>query len=152
MRRKTDPRSPVQDAGSFRFLLLTLMFAIALGGVAAWRNWDWLVDAYDGEADVRHSGPAPAKGDLYPLFSTDDYPMEAIYREEQGTVAFRLSISRRGRVAGCEIVRSSGSRALDAATCNILAKRARFVPARDAEGKRTTDEYSGRIRWVLPED
>ena len=78
--------------------------------------------------------------------------MEAIRNNEQGTVAFELSINRLGWVSGCRIVQSSGSKALDERTCNILRDRARFAPARDASGKRITDQYSGRIRWELPDE
>jgi protein TonB len=78
--------------------------------------------------------------------------VDAIRRDEQGTVAFRLLINRRGRVSECQIVSSSGSNALDGATCRILEDRARFEPARDADGKRIADETTGRIRWMLPDE
>ena len=93
-----------------------------------------------------------AKANLPALFSTDDYPVEAIKREEQGTVSFQLAINRRGRVSKCSIVGSSGSKALDQATCSILKTRGRFAPARDAQGKRVPDNYSGRVRWELPDE
>jgi len=86
------------------------------------------------------------------LFSTDDYPMDAIRNEEQGTSAFKLTIDRQGRVADCAITSSSGSKSLDAATCNVIQTRARFVPARDSSGNAVTDEFRGRIRWELPDD
>jgi protein TonB len=86
------------------------------------------------------------------LFSTDDYPQSAIRNEEQGTTAVRLSIGPDGRVSGCDITASSGSSALDNATCNILRRRARFTPAKDQAGNPITDSYSQRIRWELPED
>ncbi len=78
--------------------------------------------------------------------------MEAIRNEEQGTTAFRVEINRSGRVSDCIVTSSSGSDALDEATCKILERRARFVPARDSAGNRVPDEYSGRIRWELPDD
>jgi protein TonB len=96
--------------------------------------------------------PRQARANLVAIFSTNDYPADAIRRNEQGTVGFELSINRLGWVSWCRIVRSSGSEALDRATCDILRSRARFEPARDASGRRVTDEYSGRIRWDLPEE
>jgi protein TonB len=38
-------------------------------------------------------------------------------------------------VSGCEIIRSSGHKSLDDATCSILQRRARFTPARAADGQ-----------------
>lgn len=151
MHRRTDSRSPVQ---SVRDLSWLPVLGIVLAGAAylAWLQYEQLVDLYDGELTPLAGGPRQAKANLIALFSTDDYPMSAIRREEQGTVAYRLFITRRGRVSECHIVNSSGSDALDLATCSILEDRARFEPARDTAGKRVTDEYSGRIRWVLPDE
>jgi TonB family protein len=151
MHRRSDPRSPVQSVRDFS-LLPFLVFALALACYSTWLQWDMLVDWYDGELEHPVDGARRAKANLAILFSTDDYPTAAIRKEEQGTVAFKLSISRRGTVTECQIANSSGSDALDGATCDILESRAKFEPARDALGKRVADEYSGRIRWELPEE
>jgi len=100
----------------------------------------------------RVSQAAKAKANLTSLFSTDDYPQSAIRNEEQGTTAVRLSIGTDGRVSDCSITQSSGSSALDNATCNILRRRARFTPAKDQAGNPISDSYSQRIRWELPEE
>ena len=96
--------------------------------------------------------PARARSNLQSYFSTDDYPSSAIRGNEEGTAAFRLTVGANGRVSDCSITSSSGSAALDAATCRILRSRARFTPARDNTGQPTNDTVSSRIRWVLPED
>lgn len=70
--------------------------------------------------------------------------------EQQGTVAYRATVSTDGRVARCEVVTSSGSASLDTATCSIIQRRARFRPALDRHGRPIEDKFSGRIRWVLP--
>jgi len=100
----------------------------------------------------RVSQAAKARGNLTALFSTDDYPQSAIRNEEQGTTAVRMNIGTDGRVTDCQITASSGSTALDSATCNILRRRARFTPAKDQAGNPITDTYNQRIRWELPED
>lgn len=100
----------------------------------------------------RVSQAAKAKANLTSLFSTDDYPQSAIRNEEQGTTAVRLSIGTDGRVSDCSVTASSGSSALDTATCNILKRRARFTPAKDMSGNPISDTFSQRIRWELPED
>jgi protein TonB len=84
--------------------------------------------------------------------SDADYPISAIRAEEQGTTRFRLQVGPDGRVTGCTVTGSSGSSALDTATCRLMKSRARFTPARDSDGKATSDSYASSIRWILPED
>jgi protein TonB len=84
--------------------------------------------------------------------SNDDYPPSAIRAEEQGTTRFRLEIGPDGRVSDCTVTGSSGSSALDNATCSIMRRRARFTPAKDQSGNPIGDSTSSSIRWVLPEE
>jgi len=84
-------------------------------------------------------------------FSSDDYPPAAMRAEQEGTVAVRLNVEATGRVSNCTIVSSSGSVALDAATCRIFRSRARFNPARDSEGRAIASVHGDRVRWVLPD-
>lgn len=98
------------------------------------------------------SRAAKAKGNLPSLFSTDDYPQSAIRNEEQGTTAVRLTIGTDGRVADCTVTSSSGSTALDNATCNIIRRRARYTPAQDQAGNPVAGSDSTRIRWELPDE
>jgi TonB family protein len=84
------------------------------------------------------------------LFSEDDYPAEALEAGEEGSVAARLQVSREGRVEGCIVIQSSGSASLDSTTCRLLVARARFTPARDHRGRRTTDTVPVRIVWRIP--
>ncbi|HVF83853.1 MAG TPA: energy transducer TonB [Sphingomicrobium sp.] len=100
----------------------------------------------------RVSQAAKARGSLPGLFSTDDYPQDAIRNEDQGTTAVRLTIDGSGRVSGCTVTASSGSSSLDNATCRIIRARARYTPAKDQNGQAIADSDSARIRWVLPED
>ncbi len=93
---------------------------------------------------------ARAKGSLVGLFSDDDYPNSALQSEQQGTTAVQLVIGTDGKVSACNITSSSGSSALDSATCNVLRRRARFSPAVDSNGQPTTDTYSQRITWRIP--
>ncbi len=166
--RPTDPRSPVQSQrgnGCLPFVIAGLA-ALAFW---TWQNSDRAIDwAKEKTSDALEKAPpaqteripppeAPlagpsqrARANLVTIFSTNDYPAEAIRRNEQGTVAFQLSINRQGWVSGCRIVSSSGSETLDRATCDIIRSRARFEPARDSAGRRVPDQYSGKIRWELP--
>jgi protein TonB len=95
--------------------------------------------------------PARARANLASYVSDADYPAEAIRREEQGVTRFRLVVSADGRVSDCAVTGSSGSTALDSATCRLMKSRARFAPARDSDGRPTGDTVANAIKWVLPE-
>ena len=99
---------------------------------------------------LRTTAPPPPAGNLAMLFSSDDYPKEARKARQQGTVGFRLHISREGRVSACTITASSGSPSLDAATCALVQRRARFRPARDRAGNPAEDFKDHAVTWVLP--
>lgn len=83
--------------------------------------------------------------------TTDDYPADALRREEQGTVAYTLDVDTQGRVTNCTVTSGSGSQSLDTAACRLLTRRGRFEPGKDASGNPVNGSYSGRFTWVLPE-
>jgi len=93
--------------------------------------------------------PARARANLATYVSNDDYPASALRNEESGTTGFRLTVGPNGRVTNCVVTSSSGSSALDSATCRIMRSRARFTPARDNRGNATTDSVSSRITWRI---
>ena len=93
--------------------------------------------------------PARARANLSSYVSNDDYPASALRNEEEGTTRFRLTVGPDGRVTGCTVTGSSGSAALDNATCRIMRSRARFTPARDNQGNPTTDSHSASITWRI---
>lgn len=95
---------------------------------------------------------ARARANLVSYLSSDDYPAAAMRNNEQGLVAFTLEIGPDGRVTDCIIRQTSGSSALDGATCRIMRSRARYTPARDARGVAAADRVDATVRWVLPSD
>ena len=92
---------------------------------------------------------ALALGNLAALIEDDDYPASALRAHEQGTVHFVMDVGKDGRVTKCTVTISSGSTALDSATCRIVTTRARFRPARDVRGKAVKDRLSSRITWRI---
>ena len=93
---------------------------------------------------------APPTAWPFRRFSDDDYPAGALRAREQGRVVYRVTIGPEGRVSGCDVRISSGSPALDAATCRIVRSRARFTPARDSAGRPVPDRRDGDVLWRLP--
>lgn len=84
------------------------------------------------------------------LFSVDDYPGEAIRRNEQGTVGVHYKIGTDGKVSDCRVAESSGSKILDNQTCAIITKRVRYEPARTKSGEPVSSIGFQRIRWEMP--
>ena len=82
--------------------------------------------------------------------STDDYPPSALRAGEQGTVAMTWDINAQGRVENCQVTTSSGSDALDRASCAAITRRGRYSPALDSSGTPIRSTGSTRIGWRIP--
>ena len=94
---------------------------------------------------------ARPKGNASQWVTNDDYRSRWIMEGMAGRAAFALSIDASGKVTGCTITRSTGHAALDAATCQLVTKRARFEAARDGSGKPVAGSYKGAVNWQIPE-
>ncbi len=79
----------------------------------------------------------------------DDYPPDAIRAGQGGLTVFRLDVDATGRVGGCAIVASSGVKALDDTACTVMRARARFNPARRADGTPVPTIWINRLRWAV---
>jgi protein TonB len=84
--------------------------------------------------------------------TTDDYPTAALRNDVQGLVVISVTIGTDGKVRSCLVTQSSGSKLLDDATCRLYTARARFAPARDADGNPTTAQRTDRYRWQIPNE
>lgn len=104
-----------------------------------------------GETLPAGATPAQLRVDLAELFSPDSYPAAAQAAGEQGRVGITLRIGRSGRVRKCTINASSGSRALDTASCQIMRRHGRYEPARDASGRAIASTTRLGVRWQLRE-
>lgn len=83
--------------------------------------------------------------------STNDYPRRPLVEGIEGSVGYRLVVGTNGRVSSCELTRASGNRALDDATCRLIASRARFDAATDENGAKVLGTYTGSVRWEIPD-
>ncbi|MFT3977584.1 MAG: energy transducer TonB [Sphingomonas bacterium] len=102
-------------------------------------------------APPRVSQAAVAKGNPGQYFNSDNYPPSALRAGEQGRVVASLTIGTDGRVSDCEVTTSSGSAALDQATCRIAKSRVRYTPAKDENGQPIASRASLPVKWVIPE-
>lgn len=97
------------------------------------------------------SGAQPARN-WRNWITTEDYPPGAIRENVQGLVVISVTIGTDGHVRSCLVTQSSGSRLLDDATCRLYTLRARFSPARDADGNPTTAQLTLHYRWQIPNE
>lgn len=101
-------------------------------------------------APTRVAMRAVPQGSKSSWIEAEDYPAAALRAEEQGLVTVKLAVNERGGVAACDIVRSSGSKTLDATTCQVIQRRARYRPATDATGHAVPSVDEHTVRWTLP--
>ena len=94
--------------------------------------------------------PERVRANMNSYFSVDDYPAAALRANAQGTTEVRVTVGPDGRVSGCVVTETSGSSALDAATCRILRSRARYYPAHEPLRDPAFEPDRVRITWRLP--
>lgn len=78
-----------------------------------------------------------------------DYPRDAGEAGTSGKVGVRYLVDVDGRVKECDVTRSSGSPALDDATCTLIVKRFRFYPSRDDRGRPVPAWLVETHEWVV---
>ena len=92
----------------------------------------------------------PARGDLRDLFSSGDYPWQALNNRQEGDSQYLLLVDEKGKVAGCQVMLASGVPALDAMGCAVIQERGRFTPALDPNGKPVRSMVvTPKVRWQL---
>ena len=88
-------------------------------------------------------------GNLMGLFTSNDYPLDAVNAGQSGQTAFLLMIGTKGEVMDCLIQESSGIASLDAMGCQVIRERAKFQPATDAAGKPMIGTVRQSVKWVI---
>ncbi|NYT39600.1 TonB family protein [Sphingomonas sp. R-74633] len=94
--------------------------------------------------DASPSATAAKPLNLPEWITEDDYPASALRNREEGQTKFRLTVAGDGSVERCDITGSSGSAALDEATCALLTRRARFSVSRPGM------PYNSSVIWQIP--
>ncbi|MCD2324994.1 energy transducer TonB [Sphingomonas sp. IC-56] len=111
------------------------------------KRWaDLPKDPFAGETG---SKAVSARGNPADWISNDDYPASALRNEEEGSVGVTFNINPRGRIENCTVTSSSGSRALDDATCRLLTSRGRYSPALGSDGNAIASTGSFRFQWSI---
>jgi hypothetical protein len=93
---------------------------------------------------------APVPKNLSDWFRHDDVPMYLMVQENGvWLVPVRMSVAADGSLETCDVEVTSGERRLDQLTCRLLMKRAKFKPARWADGTAAVGVYRTYAKWAV---
>ncbi len=81
------------------------------------------------------------------IVSARDYPRASREAREGANVVLALTVGTDGRVRSCAVVRPSPDPQADAITCRLAAKRFRFRPAIDQNGRTIESTFGWRQSW-----
>jgi hypothetical protein len=84
------------------------------------------------------------------LICSGDYPDLSLIFEEEGYVSFQVLVSKTGYPQQCWILNRSRFPRLDNATCTAILARARFDPARAANGEQIASIFTSGVTWRIP--
>jgi protein TonB len=76
-----------------------------------------------------------------------DYPRAAAAVHAAGTVAIAFRVRSDGGVDRCAVIASSGAPLLDDLTCELVERRFRYSPARDAAGREVDAVLRTSFTW-----
>lgn len=105
----------------------------------------------EGETSASWPRNALPKTSDYRWVTANDYPSRGLRMGLTGRVVIEMPVNRYGFATRCRIATSSGHPILDNATCRYMERRARFFPARDAQGNAVPGTYTRAVVWQIPE-
>jgi hypothetical protein len=92
---------------------------------------------------------APEPINYLQWWTSDDMPMDHIQAGVTRDVAWRATVSPTGQTVSCDIDQTSGDPELDALTCKLLMKRARFKPATWIDGSPVVGVLHEATVWAI---
>lgn len=94
--------------------------------------------------------PTPAKLlEVGQWFDPSRYPAKARQSGEQGSVEVAVTVTAKGRASSCNVIMPGRLKTLEPHTCNTIMTKARFVPARDGNGRAVATTQNFVIQWSL---
>ena len=78
------------------------------------------------------------------------YPPGALRRGEEGIVGINVLTDAQGRLRECSVVKSSGYRDLDQASCDLLLDHMKMKPYLAPGGGGIVRRQDGQVVWKLP--
>jgi TonB family protein len=94
-------------------------------------------------------GPTPSQPEHH-IFSSYDYPPEAVKNRWEGTVVVDVVVGADGAPKSCSIIKSSSHQLLDDTTCRLIMSRAKFVAEKDRAGNAVESHFRPpSVQWRL---
>lgn len=106
---------------------------------------------YDPAQQAQLRRPATPKKSPGSWLVDGDYPSGSLFNGHNGLVQFRLDLDQSGAVAGCFVLHRTNPDDFADLTCKLLAKRAKFLPALDKDGKPVRSFFISKARFVIPD-
>jgi Gram-negative bacterial TonB protein C-terminal len=104
------------------------------------RRW-----GYDPVEQAGLARAATPKGNPGNWMVNSDFPTHL--RGENGFVEFRLDVDEAGKTSGCHVLSATKPKGFDTQTCQVLGRRAKFLPALDKSGKPVSSFYVGSVTF-----
>lgn len=101
------------------------------------------------EHEIRIKQGPRVERPLTDLFSSMDYPAQAISGRDSGSAGVVLLVDETGALRDCSVDEPSGVATLDAMSCFIIKSRAKFAPAVGQDGKPARSVVLQRIQWRI---
>lgn len=106
------------------------------------RHW-----GYDPDVQATLSRPVRPAESPQKWVRDSDYPGKASMLGHNGIVQFRLDVDPQGRVAGCYILARTSPDDFADVTCSAITRRAKLLPALDAQGKPVRSYFVQKVLW-----
>jgi TonB family protein len=106
---------------------------------------DWGLDVEKHKSLTRLVTPVNNPGNWV---KSRDYPADMLFEGQPAVVEFRLDVDGNGNVTGCHIQETTRKKEFDDAVCRSLMKRAKFLPALDAEGNSLKSYYQNTVNFL----
>ena len=90
---------------------------------------------------------APTATNMAGLFRGEDTPVAIMPGKVLKSVNTAVTVTPQGKIQDCKVEVSSGIQKLDAHTCALLIRRAKFRPALDRDGTSIYGVYRTQIDW-----
>jgi hypothetical protein len=95
------------------------------------------------------SMPVMDQASIWTLLSVDDVPLDIVPDGESRRVNVRVAVKPDGNIQNCRTEFSSGIPKLDAYTCAIILRRARFHPAIGLDGLPAYGVIRTAVTWAV---
>ena len=107
----------------------------------------WGIDVQKHKSLTREVKPLSSPGNWV---AAKNYPIKMLRAGQPAIVEFRMIVGTDGAPASCHIQSSTRPKEFDDAVCGSMMKRARFLPALDADSKAIQSFYRNTVRFELP--